>query len=146
MRRFSSSLAFSSIVLVLVLGACSSDDPETTPLASDGSTRAVTCNGKTCRGDEYCCGSTGWGDAACAPSCGDKHPMYCDDASDCPEGSQCCFVLEGGNSIVRSECATVCPFQEDRGQLCNATTGDCKNGTCTAMGIAPSGLSQCVLN
>lgn len=141
--RFSSSVALS---LFVALVACSSDDPENTALASDGSTRTVTCNGKVCRGDDYCCGSTDWGDAACAPSCGEKHPMYCDEASDCGPGEQCCFVLENSNSVVESRCATVCPIQEDRGQLCSDAAKDCEDGVCTAMPVAPTGLSQCVKN
>ena len=72
--------------------------------------------------------------------------MECDDATDCPEGALCCFEIEGGNSIVRSQCQNVCAFQENNGQLCSTAAGDCKNGTCTAIPIAPSNLSQCILN
>ncbi|MBX3230577.1 MAG: hypothetical protein KIT84_00055 [Labilithrix sp.] len=131
---------------VLVLGACGDDEPEEVDVGTGGTTRTVACNGKTCRADEYCCGSDGWADATCAPSCEDKNPIFCDDASDCQPGSDCCFILKDGNSIVSSQCATTCPIQSDRGQLCNTQTGDCLDGTCTPMPIAPSGLSQCVKN
>ena len=144
MLRFSSSLALS--IFVALVACSSSDDPQSANLVDGGSSRTIPCGGKTCRNDEYCCGSTGWGDAACASSCGDKHAIYCDEATDCPEGTVCCFTLENGNSIVGSECANVCPFQEDRGQLCSAAADDCKNGKCTPMPVAPAGYSQCILN
>ena len=132
------------IVALVALGACGSDDPQAVNVANTGSTRTVVCGKATCRGDDYCCGSDGWADATCAPSCETKNPIFCDEASDCQTGSQCCFILKDGASIVSSFCATTCARQEDRGQLCTTKTADCENGTCTPMAIAPSGLSQCI--
>ena len=145
MLRFSSSLGLT--IFVALVACSSSSDPQAANLVDGGSTRTLPCGGKTCRNDEYCCGSTGWADATCSSSCGDKHAIYCHDGSDCPEGNVCCFSLEGGNSIVDSQCANTCAFLEDRGQLCTEKTGDCKNGKCTALnGVAPAGYSQCILN
>lgn len=132
-----------ALIHLLVLGACGDDEPEAVNVANTGSTRTVVCGKATCRGDDFCCGSDGWGDATCAPSCETKNPIFCDEASDCQPGSQCCFILKDGNSVVSSFCATTCTKLEDRGQLCNTKTADC-NGTCEAMDISPPGLSQCV--
>lgn len=142
--RAASLLVPLALISLLVLGACGDDDPQAVNVASAGSTRTVVCGKATCRGDDFCCGSDGWADATCAPSCETgKNPIFCDEASDCQQGSQCCFILKNGNSIVESFCATTCAKTTDRGQLCSATTKDC-DGTCTPIDISPSGLSQCV--
>lgn len=130
----------------VVITACKkSDDTATNDSTDENTNRSVKCNQNTCKNDDYCCGSDGFGDANCSVVCDNQHALYCDDATDCPTGTVCCYVSANG-SITSSSCQTQCAGSTDRGQLCSLTGPATECGTgkaCRGLAIAPSGLNSC---
>lgn len=139
------ALSFFVVAAFVVLAACKKDDDTgTSDSTTENSTRSVVCGKGKCTNDDYCCGGDGWGDPQCSVVCEapTQHAMYCDDATDCPTGSVCCYVSSTGG-VISSTCDTSCAFAADRGQLCKTGSTECGAKGCKGLSVQPGGLFSC---